>query len=222
MPDHIAETTPNHARSSTHLWQRAKRRARALRGRLRRDDRGATAIEFAVVGTLFFTIVFAILELALIFFTSSVLSHATAEAGRSIRVGQFQGCGKQDAFKALVCDRMKGMLNCSSNLRVDVITGSGFRSLNMPDAGNGGISDPNGNQQVNNGRFDSTQAGDPVAVRATFYYPLMLPPKLTRLETRGGAGGGVVAPGRHIIRATTAFRNEPFPDSSTCDVKFKK
>lgn len=207
-----------------HGWlRRAYRRARTLR---KRED-GATAIEFAIVGTLFFTLVFGIIELALVFFTSSVLSHAVADAGRKIRVGQFQGCNGEADFKQLVCDNMDNLMGCTSNLRVDVIRGPSFADIVIPDPGDGGLEKskksggPGSEPKVAPGTYDSNSAGDPVAVRATFYYPLALPPQLTRLESRN-ASGAVISPGRHVIRSTTAFRNEPFPSSSTCAVDKKK
>lgn len=198
------------------LTSRALRRARRIVARYRRDDDGATAIEFGVVALAFFTIVFGILELAMIFFTQSVLSHAVSDAGRSIRVGHFQNCGQEDEFRALVCDGMQGLFNCGQNLRVDVISRPQFRDVVMPALNDGGTSDPSNPQPVQNGTYDANAAGSPVAIRATFYYPLVLPPQITRLESRNAAGG-VISPGRKLIVASTAFRNEPFPTSATCN-----
>ena len=80
------------------LYKRALNQVR----RFRTDKDGATAIEFAFLAIPFFMLLFAILELAIIFFISSTLSHAVGEAGRLIRVGNFQSCG-QAAFKTEVC-----------------------------------------------------------------------------------------------------------------------
>lgn len=198
------------------LWRRARRRARALSRRYGRSDRGATAIEFGIVALIFFALIFGILELAIVFFTSSVLSHAVSDAGRSIRVGQFQNCGTEDEFRDLVCAKMKGFISCSKNLRVDVISEPQFRDVVMPDIDSGGINDADDDVVVANGQYDPNGAGSPVAVRATFYYPLVLPTAITRLESKNPSGG-VIAPGRRIIVASTAFRNEPFPSTSTCD-----
>jgi Flp pilus assembly protein TadG len=198
------------------LWTRARRRARSLTRRLAKSDRGATAIEFGIVALVFFTLIFAILELALVFFTSSVLGHAVSDAGRTIRVGQYQSCGTEDEFRDLVCSRMRNLMNCRQNLRVDVLSQPRFSQFVMPTLTDGGLDGTTPNQQVTNGAYQANSAGDPVGVRATFYYPLILPPAMTRLETKT-AGGAPVVSGRRVIVAMTAFRNEPFPTSTSCD-----
>jgi len=92
---------------------------------------GATAIEFALLALPFFALLFAILELAIIFFISSTMTHAVSEAGRKIRTGNFQNCS-QDQFKALVCAEMVGLGNCEERLRLDVVTNSNFSSVSLP------------------------------------------------------------------------------------------
>ncbi len=202
--------------TKTGIRGRAKRRSQTLARRLAYSERGATAIEFGIVALIFFALIFAILELALVFFTSSVLSHAVSDAGRSIRVGQYQSCGTEDEFRDLVCSRMKNLMNCQTNLRVDVLSQPQFRQMVVPSLTDGGLDGTSTNQQVTNGTYDANAAGDPVAVRAALYYPLILPPTLTRLETKSASGTPIVS-GRRIIVAMTAFRNEPFPVSGTCD-----
>lgn len=197
------------------------RRIRQAGRRLRGDERGIVAIEFAIVALLFFAIVFAIIELALVFFTGSVLDRATFSASRTVRLGQFQECSSgspEKAFKTLVCARMQGMMNCEKNLRVDIITSTDFRSIVFPDYETD-IGEPEADgtpPTVPNGTVMPTTGGDPVAVRATFYYPLTLPPALTRLESRD-AMGGVVTKNRRIITSASAFRNEPFTLGGSCD-----
>lgn len=182
------------------LYQQALSRVR----RFKADKGGATAIEFAFLAIPFFTLLFGILELAIIFFLSSTLSHAVGEAGRLIRVGSFQNCG-QAAFKTAVCSRMNAIGNCQNNLRIDVVSGPTFNVINLidppvpPQAQPGQPAPP-----IPNGQFTPTIAGDPVVVRALFYHKLLLPPQLTRLENIPGSG-------TRVITSTTAFRNEPFP-----------
>lgn len=172
-----------------------------------KNQEGATAIEFALVAIPFFAIVFAIIELAIIFFISSTLNHAVSETGRLIRTGNFQNCG-QDLFKELVCDNMAGLAGCSNNLTLDVLSQPEFQQIQVPDQRpleDDGVNEPT----APDGAFDSAPASTPVVVQATFYYKLALPPQLTRLESIPGSG-------LRVIRATTAFRTEPFPPSTEC------
>ena len=202
------------------LRRAAKRRAHALR----RDEDGATAIEFAVVALVFFSLIFAILELAIIFFINAVLSHTVVDAGRDIRLGRFANCGGAAEFKALVCSRMKNLMNCEANLRVDVATASGFRTIIMPPR-QGSPEDPNDPLVVDDGTFMPGIAetpGIPVNIRATFYYKNVLPTRASGVGTTG-AGDRVYTTlepsprGYHVIQATTAFRSEPFDPGGTCD-----
>jgi len=168
---------------------------------------GATAIEFALLALPFFALLFAILELAIIFFISSTMTHAVSEAGRKIRTGNFQNCS-QDQFKALVCAEMVGLGNCEERLRLDVVTNSNFSSVSLPPPPAPPPTPPPPAPQVAppipNGLYAQTGASAPVIVRALYYHKLVLPTALTRLENIDGTGV-------HRMRATTAFQNEPFP-----------
>lgn len=175
--------------------------------RYRLNSDGATAIEFALLAIPFFMLLFAILELAIIFFISSTLSHAVSESGRQIRTGNFQNCGKA-AFKAAVCDKMAGLGSCTKRLRIDVVSASSFSVITLPDIPTPPVPAPGDPDPViPNGDYNESASGEPVIVRATYYHSLMLPPELTRLENSPGTGN-------HVITVSTAFRNEPFPTLS--------
>ena len=179
---------------------------RRLRGYKRSED-GATAIEFAMLAIPFFSLIFAILELAIVFFISSSLNHAVSEAGRQIRIGNFQNCGKA-AFKTQVCDTMISIGSCENNLRLDVIKNTTFGEITLPAIPQPTIVPPgSAPPPVANGDYDESDAGEPVVVRALFYHKLILPAQLTRLGSSPGSN-------TRIIRSTTAFRNEPFPTGS--------
>lgn len=199
------------------ISEKAWRRAERFVERFRKDEDGATAIEFAFVAIPFFALLFGIIELAIVFFISSSLTHSTSEAGRVIRVGNFQACGGADEFKALVCANMKGLGNCWKNVRIDVVDGGSFKTITLPtpptpqdlidgETGDAAIPQtPNGAVSAN-----ANDAASAVVVRSILYYRLALPPALTRLETPG-------TPGVRVLSSTTAFRNEPFPVSGTCN-----
>jgi len=200
---------------SNHIMQRAQRHALRFAKRFKQNEDGATAVEFAFVSLPFFALLFGIMELAIVFFVNSALVHATTEAGRLIRVGNFQACGGADEFKAIVCDEMKGMANCSKNLRIDVVEGDSFKTITLPDIPpveerDDSKSGQEAIPQTPNGVFNENGSGDTMVVRSTFYYRLALPPLLTRLDNPAGSGARTMV-------ATTAFRNEPFPESGTCN-----
>ena len=176
------------------------------------QDEGATAIEFALVAIPFFSLIFAIIELSIIFFINSVLTHATSESGRLIRIGQFQNCGGATAFKQLVCNEMNNLGNCQQNLRVDVVSEPTFSAIMPP---NTNVPPPTPGMPAPpfmppDGTFTpGIVASQPVVVRSTFYYRLALPPQLTQLESTRGTG-------IRELRSVTAFRTEPFPPSTAC------
>ena len=199
---------------SEHIIRRAESHAVRFASRFKKNEDGATAIEFAIVALPFFALLFGIMELALVFFINSALVHATSEAGRLIRVGNFQACGGADEFKALVCENMSGLGNCWKNVRIDVVEGASFKTIALPtippveekdETKTGQDAVP----QTPNGVFNANASGDTMVIRSVLYYRLALPPILTRLESPVGSGVRTMV-------ATTAFRNEPFPANGTC------
>ena len=90
---------------------------RSALNRFRRNRRGSAAVEFALVAPLFFCMLFAILETAIVFFAGQVLENATQETARLILTRQAQNLNMtENAFKANLCDRIKVMFNCDGNL----------------------------------------------------------------------------------------------------------
>lgn len=188
-----------------------RRLYRRLRG-FRKAEDGATAVEFAFVAIPFFMLVFAIIELAIIFFVSSTMTHAVGTVARDIKTGSFQSCGGAAKFKEDVCSKMKGLANCSKNLRIDVISEPSFRTVTFEPLAAENKDDDGNPTDAPEGEWPAapTAGGDPVVIRAAFYYKLALPPQLTRLESSPGTGV-------RLLSTTTAFRNEPFGAGQTCD-----
>lgn len=179
-----------------------------------KNNEGTAAIEFAILAIPFFMLLFAVLELAIVFFINSTLNHAVSEAGRQIRTGNFQACGTQEKFKELVCSTMSGLGNCEKRLRIDVVSGNAFGSITLPappPPPEPDPSDPSATDDIENGDWVNTTASAPVVIRALYYHKLVLPPQLTRLENISGKG-------IRLLDATTAFKNEPFPAPGACPV----
>ncbi len=162
------------------------------------DRRGSAAIEFALISTPFFLLIFGMLEIAVIFIATSSLEFAVTEASRAVRTGQAQAAGLNRAtFRALVCSNILSVLECDSNFEVDVQTLNGFNNDPVGGAGN-----PDGSFRTGCFGFDPGGTDDVVIVRAFYRWELLTPFLTTPLANLGDDG--------LVIQATTAFRNEPF------------
>lgn len=178
-----------------HRRLRKTRAARAWR-RLRRDQDGAAAVEFALVATPFLALIFAIIESAIVLFAGQVLETAVVDSARLIMTGQAQAASMTQAqFKQQVCSRITGLFDCANGIYVDVKSFSSFTAVT--------ISNPvqNGNF-VNNFTYSPGNAGDVVVVRLYYLYPVYV--SLLGLNLADVSGG------KRLIAATAAFRNEPF------------
>lgn len=181
----------------------ALRRLRAIISRFRRDGQGATAVEFALVAVPFFAVIFAIIQTALVLYVEEVLQTAVDKASRKLLVGSANsGNTNRPAFKQLVCDGIPALIDCESDVWIDVRPiGAFFDPANLTPpvkdghldvAGAGFAFDPGGPKEV-------------IAVRAILSYQLLLPvPGLANLNWD-----------RRLIMATAVFRNEPFSAPSS-------
>src|SRR3954452_22325734 len=92
----------------------------ALR-RFRRNRRGSVAVEFALVAPVFFALLFAIIETAMVFFAGQVLETGTQDSARMIMTGQAQNAGYSQAqFKTNVCGRITVLFAIPNGIAVDV------------------------------------------------------------------------------------------------------
>ncbi len=89
-----------------------------------RDEQGVTAIEFGLLALPFFTIIFAILQTAILFLGMQVLDSAVEDASRMIRTGRAQAANYQMTnFRTLLCASTFNLFDCSQiKLKVAVIT----------------------------------------------------------------------------------------------------
>jgi Flp pilus assembly protein TadG len=96
-----------------------------------RDERGVTAIEFGMLALPFFTIIFAILQTAIMFLGMQVLDSAVEDASRMIRTGRAQSANYQMAdFRTLMCGYTFNLFDCSQiKINVSVITSFSNTSL---------------------------------------------------------------------------------------------
>ena len=176
---------------------RAAAAIRARAGRLSRDDKGATAVEFAIVAAPFFLFLFAVMEIAYMFFITVMIESAVLDSARKVRTGQmqFQGADAEDFWED-VCEGVSMVADCDGRLFLDVRVIENFGSSNLPDPVADGEFDPSDLD------VDYGEAGDIVLVRAYYVWDVVFPNLGTNLSNLNG--------GKRLISATTAFRNEPF------------
>lgn len=165
--------------------------------RFKRARGGAAAVEFALIALPFFYLLYAILDISLIFFASTTLENGLVGAARQIRTGEAQAANMTAAqFRTLVCDQISMLLGCDARLGLDVRKYSGFGNVQFPAA-----LDDSGNM-TGNLTFDPGAPGDVVVVRAFYTWPMMTPTVGTQFVNMAG--------GHRLLEATIAFRNEPF------------
>lgn len=172
-------------------------RTMILLSRFKRAKGGSTAMEFSFVALPFFFLIYAIIDISLIFFASTTLENGLLAAARQIRTGEAQAANMSTAqFRALVCNQISMLLGCDGRLGLDVRKFTGFGAVVLPAA-----LDENGNLSGNM-QFDPGAAGDVVVVRAFYTWPMLTPTVGMQFSNMSG--------GHRLLEASIAFRNEPF------------
>lgn len=172
--------------------------------RFARAERGATAVEFGLVSLPILTLIFGLIEIALVFLVATTLDQATQAAAREIRTGEFQtsAANTKSDFKALVCQRMTWLqAQCNANLFVDVQTYADYTTLAAQPPLNPATFVPG----VTATCFKSGNPTDIVLVRTYFQWDLITPLLSAAMQNMGG--------GKRLISSVTAFRNEPYNDT---------
>ncbi|MEE9380819.1 MAG: TadE/TadG family type IV pilus assembly protein [Hyphomonadaceae bacterium] len=163
-----------------------------------KDKRGVAAVEFAMIATPFFFLIFGLLEVSVLFIMSTVLEHATSEASRQIRTGQLQQGGfGQIAFKTMICDELYDMLQCGDKLRLDVKVFSDFTTTTDTS-----VIDEDGELDAEGFDFSPGDPNEIVVVRVFYEWDLITPILSAPLANMSGD--------RRLLQATVAFRNEPY------------
>jgi|GEM_PF-2093828 len=116
----------------------SQRPSRALVGRFRKNDHGATAVEFALVAPLLFIMLFAIVGISLVFFAGVMLENATNDASRQLMTGEIETLTSETVCSKLLAPEM---FNCRS-LRVTVSNAQCFSNLAPPSSGTPGPGGP--------------------------------------------------------------------------------
>ena len=171
---------------------------RTILRRFRRSRRGSAAVEFAIVAPIFFALLFAIIETAIMFFAGQVLETIAQDAARMVLTGQAQAAAySQSDFKTQVCNRIPALFSCSS-IYVDVQNyPAGLLNVSL------GTQIDGSKNFINNMKYCPGNSGDVVVVRLFYQWPMFV--------TGFGYNIANLANGSRLLYATSAFRNEPFP-----------
>jgi Flp pilus assembly protein TadG len=169
---------------------------RSVLRRFRRNRRGSAAVEFALVAPVFFALLFAIIETALVFFAGQVLETITQDSARQILTGQAQTAAFTQAdFKTLVCSKIPALFSCG-NVYVDVQSYPSFGNVTIASQIDGS------NNFVPPTNYSPGGPGDIVVVRLFYQWPLIV--------TGLGYNIANLAGSKRLLSATVAFRNEPY------------
>ena len=182
--------------------------------RLRANNKGSAAIEFAFVAPVFFLLLMGTVEAGIIFFAQSSLQNAVNDAARLVRTGQ-SACFSLDVnnlcqsmtaaqFRDQVCNEVSLLLqNCgtdangNSDLQFDITAyPAGFTG-----AANSSPLDAAQNLP-NMTAFNTGNACDVVLVRAYYRWPVFTPMLNFFLAN--------MANNNHLLATAAAFRNEPY------------
>jgi Flp pilus assembly protein TadG len=177
--------------------------------RFARHQKGAAAVEFALVATPFLALLFAIIEAALVFFAGQVLETAASDTGRMIMTGQGANWSVSD-FQKQLCGTIQSdgtiqnptainaLFKCQ-NIGISVQTYSSFANAATGDAAAPPVA--NGNIDPANMPFSPGGPNCIVAVQLYYQWPIYVSLLGDSLANFGS--------GRLLV-ATSVFRNEPY------------
>jgi Flp pilus assembly pilin Flp len=174
--------------------------------RFRRNRRGSAAVEFALVAPVFFALLFAIIETAIVFFAGQVLETVTQDSARKIMTGQAQTAKYTMAqFKETVVyptgALAKVLFNCD-NLFIEAKSYPTFPNVSITEPIDGG------KNFIPPTSYCPGEGGDIVVVRMFYQWPLFV--------TGLGYNISNLAGSKRLLSATAAFRNEPFLATAPC------
>lgn len=185
---------------------------------IRRDQRGATAIEFAVVSGAFFMLMLGIIEYGLVMYSKVVIEATMQQSVRDVSIGKVvPGCSDRVcSIQKIVKDKTATLINPQSvRVTATVVTDAGTPSPSIPDVCLDDINNPYpascirwqenccGSGYQPPAALSATslgQAGDLVEVRVTYLWHVFFP----IFQDKFGENGVLT------ITSSAVVKNEPF------------
>ena len=189
---------------------------RCARGAMASKD-GAAAVEFAIAAVPFFYLLFAIIEVGLIFVANISLSNATFAMARQLRTGRIVAQGNSATggtgaamnlanFKIAICNQMPIVPNsvCLAQLQVDVRTLSSFSGQSPPS--------PTASNTFNNASlcYFSGSGGSIVEFRAFYLWQINTPLLFSALvnTTTYTSNGTTTSGNYYVLNSAEVFKVE--------------
>jgi Flp pilus assembly protein TadG len=187
------------AKSADERGGRSSSLMRRIVRRLRRDSKGSTAVEFAMIAPLFLGALVAIMETGTLYLRLTALETGVEEAKRVTLTGQVANAGaapaQLSAFKTAFCDQVSWLIPCD-DVKFDVRAFTTFGVAAMPSPVTNGVFNPA------NMQFDPGKPCQIVVIRA--YYELASITALVRNDVSKLTNGKV------LLVGSAAFKNEPY------------
>ena len=163
---------------------------------LTKDKKGSAAIEFAILALPFFVVIFAIAEIAIMYFVDSGLDAALHKTVRQVRVGVAKS-GAWDAtkFKNVLCSELSYSFGCASKVKVRATVITDMSSISR-------ISGISGGSLNVTEDFSLGDSGSYVLVQA--FLPWDPTFKLYAISS------GRLSDGSYVLSAAELIKNEPF------------
>ena len=156
-----------------------------------RDERGGSAIEFAILAPVLVFAIAATLQIGIMGIMMAALNNAVLDASRQIRTGRADGPADVGAFKSLVCKEFGlSSADCGERLSVNVLKVIRFADL----------TDHLDDEMVE--AYDKGQPGDIILVRVNYRLPLIVP--IMTLRNSGPRASEITLDSR------ATFKNEPY------------
>lgn len=171
--------------------------------RLRHDEDGATAIEFAFFTIPFLFLIIGLIELGLMFTAGTLLQGATDNAARTIRTGKAQTSGDpQGMFESELCDTVSIFLDCGELVYevIKIDDGDGFSGASTNVTLVQPAIDEDGNLEAEG--FNPGKENSLILVRVAYRYPLMTPFIAPFLADN--------TDGKRLLMSTAIIQNEPY------------
>ncbi|MEO0327878.1 MAG: TadE/TadG family type IV pilus assembly protein [Pseudomonadota bacterium] len=130
----------------------------------KKDRKGATAVEFALIGVPFFALIFAIIESALFFFVNQYLETSIDDVTRLFRTGQLNQATTEDEFREALCGRMTVLITCNG-LRTEIQVAMEFNNLENP-------KQPKSNGDLEDNEFTAPGPVQILQVSAQYKWPV--------------------------------------------------
>lgn len=166
--------------------------------------KGSAAIEFALVAPLFFALLFAIIEIALVFFATQILETGTQDTARLLLTHQAQDQNlTAEQVRTDLCGRVEVLLSCNG-VMLDVRSYPAGTPFTVPV-----LFDSSGNAITGNFTYQTPSANSSniVVVRSFYKWPLFV--------TNLGFSLANIGTDKRLLTSTSAFRVEPSPSSGS-------